>query len=393
MLLVEYSFSNGELIVSFDQSRDVYFSSDVVESEDYFVAKDISDDSYIVDGRPNGDFGENGLLTADIDSMWVVGSGYADTIDLDDVDTAHGYGDSLYTLVTGDPFLATGANDSIIGSPLSDDLYGAGGDDTIRGGDKKDYIVGGSGADTIYGDDGNDTIYTGKDFMPSAADSSDDKAYGGKGDDKIAGSYYSMTTGGGDDSMYGGPDYDRIIGTEGSCYLKGDAGNDWLESRSGSGSTSSLYGDGGEDFLEASDNGDKLYGGAEADEIFGGDGSDYFKGDAGDDTIYMNSSVGGNDTIYGDAGNDSIGAHSPGAAMVWGGADNDFVDINDGAILGGSDYAHGGDGTDTIDYDEERDTAVYFEVTVGEERSSGESMEKRKARAFERWLMMFEGRP
>lgn len=182
------------------------------------------------------------------------------------------------------------------GDGLDDILTGRGGDDSLTGGGSDDQLLGQGGADFIDGGDGSDV------------------AQGGMGDDTLLG-------GAGNDMLVGENGDDRLIGGAGADTLLGHDGDD------------GLYGGAGADTVIDGGGDDSLIGGGADDWLAGGYGNDSLIGDAGQDEL--DGGV-GNDTLY---GRESVNAFP----------ETDFLNGGDGddrLVLGGGDYATGGDGAD-----------------------------------------------
>ncbi len=147
---------------------------------------------------------------------------------------------------------------------------GKNGKDTITGTDEDDLLLGGNGKDSVLdGGDGDDIVYGGN---------GKDELYGGDGNDLLVG-------GKANDILHGGADHDLLYGSEGKDVL---------------------YGGGGDDILLGGDGDDQLYGGPGVDIVYGGPGKDDIiynaaeTGDAvdlldgrdGEDTLWVDSSLG-----------------------------------------------------------------------------------------------------
>ncbi|MPZ40761.1 MAG: hypothetical protein GEU95_22460 [Rhizobiales bacterium] len=139
---------------------------------------------------------------------------------------------------------------------------------------------------------------------------------GGDGDDSIS-MYYTIF--GGDDTLFGGAGNDRIYGGLGEDRIDGGLDND------------TLSGEDGDDLIEGGAGDDHIDGGADDDVIFGDDG---------------------NDTIIGGLGNDVIKGND---------GDDTFIVT---AVADGRDSYDGGDGVDTLDFNEV-DTAVNLTLKNG----------------------------
>lgn len=90
----------------------------------------------------------------------------------DDAVTTGAFNDTLEGGDGWDYFQAGGGDDTLRGGEGNDGLYGENGIDSLEGGVGDDIIDGGAGADTMYGGDGNDelvSIGVGADFMDGGA--------------------------------------------------------------------------------------------------------------------------------------------------------------------------------------------------------------------------------
>jgi Ca2+-binding RTX toxin-like protein len=295
------------------------------------------------------------------DDSLFVSSGYSNTV----------YGgqgnDAIGTvLVGGAPQFGQFAqgnrgNDSINGGNTNDTLLGGQGDDRILGNLGQDFINGNLGDDTIFGEGqlfgegGNDTL--------TAGTTGPTTIRGGDGDDRIAASVRTTTTGlagaqnllmgdaGADTIGSASPEHDEIFGGDGDDSLSntnsaarvgdlmdGGAGND------------SVMAQDGDDTLRGGEGNDSLDGGAGANRLEGGVGNDHLAtrsttgqaldGGDGDDSLFGGASA---DTLSGGAGNDRISDA---------GGDGDRIDGGDGddriTITGYRDMVLGGEGADTI---------------------------------------------
>jgi Ca2+-binding RTX toxin-like protein len=269
---------------------------------------------------------------------------------------------------------------TVIGSTANNDVRGGDGADTIQGGAGNDKLYGGAGNDTIDGGDDDDTLY---------GDTGNDTITGGSGNDTIQGGLGQDTLDGGvgvdivDYTTFSGNSiYDLQVGTANlgvftetmlnfESILAG-GGNDTITGSSvankliGGGGNDTIYGLAGNDIINGGDGNDTIQGGAGQDTLDGGAGIDtadyttfngngtYSLGATGSANLgvgvftetmlnFENIVTGaGDDTIYDSAANNNIVA----------GAGNDTVFSTGGYISGGNnDIIDGGDGIDTIVYD------------------------------------------
>ncbi len=161
----------------------------------------------------------------------------------------------------GDDVLSGGsANDTLRGDAGTDSLNGDAGDDTLRGGTGEDFLSGDAGADKLFGEAGDDTLRGG---------AGPDDINGGTGfdavtyNDKAAGEPVTVTL---DDQAN-----DGVAGEGDNVHLDveditGGDGNDTLSALTSPGAN-------------------LISGGAGNDTIDPGLGEDFVKGDDGDDTL------------------------------------------------------------------------------------------------------------
>ena len=363
--------------------------------------------SYIVDARPNGAIGPDGVtpLTG-FDAHEVIGgTAYADYIN------GGGGFDTLYGDDGNDIVNGGDGNDSVFGGAGDDRLDGGAGEDHIDGGDGDDWIyagdrtdegdvlLGGAGADHIFGANGDDEIFgnAGNDVIDGGegnnliyGDDGDDLIIGGSGDDTIDGGEDSDTfsfvnslaavmfdlaitdvqdTGGAGmdkvinvENVIGSRYNDHLSGDAGDNVLTGGAGNDVLDGRGGIDTAS--YADAargvvvdlaitggafdthwGRDRLINIEN---LTGSDFADKLSGDRGANVLDGGLGNDSLFGR---GGADHLLGGAGNDLLDG-GEGDDLIEGGAGADKLLGRDGndVLLGGTgkDELHGGAGDDRL---------------------------------------------
>ncbi|MGF1695182.1 hypothetical protein L4C54_05870 [Vibrio lamellibrachiae] len=242
-------------------------------------------------------------------------NGYDKLIAEDGIDTlligAHGHDD----LIGG-----TG-NDVLLGDNGVGFTY-KGGDDTLDGGAGDDILVGGAGNDTINGGEGVDTIV----FNGSVLDYSF-QTYG----------FIKVV-----DSITNRDGTDHISNFENLTFEEGTY--TWMRGHNGT------------DTMTAQDGVDTLMVGMTGnDTLTGGNGNDVLLGDNGSNFTYQ----GGNDYLDGGTGND----------ILHGGAGDDFIRA-DGyapahlAIHAESDIIDGGEGIDTLKYNETYKNADSLKVTA-----------------------------
>lgn len=279
--------------------------------------------------------------------------------------------------------LISGAgNDTIWASgEINVSISGGDGDDTLSGADGNDTLEGGYGKDTLYGGIGNDLIAIDATDLgiETEGDTPDQtNILAGAGFDRLTvqgevgvkfnltAAGFEMATGGlGNDHLYatgsesvliyGDWGNDTIAGAGGDDLLNGGAGNDTLI---GGGGSNTLNGSDGLDLADYSDKSTAmtidltpatLVGGAPGDSItltFGGE-HDILTSIEG---IRTGS---GNDTIYGTAGINTLDGGS-GSDKIYGNAGDDFI-INTDAT---ADTFYGGDGNDTLSFDDRSQTII-----------------------------------
>lgn len=290
------------------------------------------------------------------------------------------------------------ASSETIDGTIDDDVITAGGgNDTVWSDDGDDVILGESGNDELYFGKGSNIVFggDGEDHITeanTAADralnrSDDDTLFGGDGDDYIDGGHGNDEIHGddgadiisgnlGNDSLYGGAGDDHLSDSDGVDYFDGGEGFDTLSlNSSASGETTgvTLYWSAGlvvrgsgvverftsieeivgttlGDLIYGSDDGIEANGEAGDDTVIGGLGDDTLLGASGDDSIDGGEGADflwgydGADTLIGGAGNDSINGHDGDDAMYGGSGDDTIVSS------AGHDYFDGNEGVDTLDF-------------------------------------------
>jgi VCBS repeat-containing protein len=310
----------------------------------------------------------------------------------------------------GDDGIQGGAfADLLRGGDGRDQLWGEAGNDTLQGGKGDDQLWGGTGDDLMEGGEGQDQLWGGEGQDEMQLGAGNDQGWGEAGDDRIfAGTGHDMAWGGtgndlldggeGHDSLFGEAGNDTLIGGQGNNSLSGgegddsiaagtgndtigaDAGNDIIRAGEGNNivwagqgddliqagaGNDSLTGDDGNDTIEAGAGNNTVHAGQGDDRITSGGGHDLITGDAGhddisagagNDTIYAND---GNDTVLAGAGNDSVTGDA-GQDVINAGAGNDTIYAGEGEDLviwqraenaAARDFAHGGNGLDTLRLD------------------------------------------
>lgn len=193
---------------------------------------------------------------------------------------------NLNTGQTGASFLVVGGGGSvpILGSQVVagfENVLGGNGADSLIGDSQANLIMGGEGNDTLDGLGGTDTIQAGggNDLVIAGNDSSD----GGTGTDTLDASGVTA-------------DWTLDLAT-GATNLAGASFTGFEVVLSGSGN-------------------DTLFGGAPSETLFGGLGNDALHGGAG------------SNALHGGEGNDRLFSTGTGADSLFGGADDDYLDLN-----------------------------------------------------------------
>ncbi|MHA7774486.1 LysM peptidoglycan-binding domain-containing protein [Roseibium sp. M-1] len=264
-------------------------------------------------------------------------------------------------------------NDTILGNAAANELLGYSGNDILRGNDGNDTLDGGSGDDQLSGNAGDDQLRGGAgadvlnggpgndwaDYRSSNAGvtvalagsgtqsgghaqgdtlSGIENLFGSAHNDVLSGNGLAnhlrgengndtLNSGGDDDQLDGGAGNDVLIGGAGADVLDGGSGSDWADYRgSNAGVTVALAGGGTQSGGHAQ--GDTLTGienlfGSNFNDVLSGNGlANYIRGGAGNDTL---NSGGGDDQLRGDDGNDVL-VGGAGADILDGGSGNDWAD-------------------------------------------------------------------
>ncbi|MFK7977514.1 MAG: cadherin-like domain-containing protein [Halioglobus sp.] len=213
---------------------------------------------------------------------------------------------------------------NIVGTNNADVLAGRSGDDTITGRAGDDIMSGGGGNDT-FNVRGNEGL---------------NQFDGGEGNDTIQGSIFNDTikiTGNMDNIQ----NIETIDGGAGYDTLKGSSGSDTIDMTSGPELVSI-------ERIDAGDGNDTVIGDDSDNVIVGGRGNDNLYGGGGDDTFSIHGGV-GLDQYDGGEGTDSIvGGKFNDHLQIKGDFENiNSIEVIDGA--GGKDRLYGGDEDNTID--------------------------------------------
>ena len=244
---------------------------------------------------------------------------------------------------------------------------------TIRGTQGDDAIV--------VGDSSGDLIVSLKSriFRFATTDVQLVIVYGGRGNDTIDCGHSSVSCfvrgEGGNDVIFGSAHDDTIIGGNGKDQIFGDDGDDLLVGNSGS---DSLFGGGGQDTVFGVKGSDELHGDDGDDSLVGGRGNDIVFGDAGADRLSENNTNWVPD--FGNCSNPNYYAgrnvgslfFEPGPGLINLGR-NDFKPIADGA-----DTLWGGDGSDTVTYEQRQEA---LKISLDDQPNDGAPGEKDNVRS------------
>ena len=235
-------------------------------------------------------------------------------------------GSLIFGQADNDTLISVGPNDTIVGGADEDSirsqrspalLFGDAGSDTIVaearatmfGGLGDDFLQGTVEANLMFGNEGSDTMLGGAQRR--------DSLYGGKGNDSLG----FFIAGGGNNlglplSGVG------FAGNEGSNYLRGDLGDD---------------------FLAGINQRDSLFGGKGNDTLRGAGSSSYLSGDEGNDTLFVSNVT--QSSPFAPANIITVGIEK---TTLLGGAGNDSLYGSIGDFGTGRNLYDGGDGNDTI---------------------------------------------
>jgi Ca2+-binding RTX toxin-like protein len=253
----------------------------------------------------------------------------------------------------------------IFGQDDNDTLVSVGPNDTLSGGNGEDSLLGQRENTLLFGDAGNDTLIAqgrnstlfgglGDDFLQGTLQAN--LMFGNEGNDTLLGGVQ------GRDSLYGGKGNDSLgFFVSGSGGKNNNLGLNLGATSGGNQGSNYLRGDLGDDFLVGINQRDSLFGGKGNDTLYGVGSSSYLSGDDGNDTLVMSNTTQTNPfspgspitiglektTLLGGAGNDSlvgpIGNYGSGQNYLDGGDGNDTL-----RVFGFQDTARGGGGDDFI---------------------------------------------
>lgn len=277
-----------------------------------------------------------------------------------------GNGDDIVTDLAG--------NNQLNGDADNDTLKAGLGNDQLRGGSGNDRLEAGEGANLLQGDAGDDVLLAGAgaDVIDGGADN--DTAASGAGNDDVKGADGNDTldAGIGSDRVDGGDGddllsvgnlrgalqdeerIDHLFGAAGFDTITADFSNQTAQVTVIAGTTQSLvFADGTEarDFENAHD----LFTGSAADVLrLDGTSDDGFgnllKTGAGDDVVFSGR---GNDNVDAGAGNDLVNGGDTTVKFLYDGW---------GTVIGhegDADVLAGGDGNDSVSFDQLRKTVIY----------------------------------
>lgn len=225
--------------------------------------------------------------------------------------------------------------DMIFGSDIEAEIDGGDGDDIIFAGKKSTIIKGGAGNDFLRGNDGSDEIIGGE---------GDDFLYGGDGDDKL----------------YGGEGNDEMQGGAGADYIDGGAGTNTLSyytSKEAVYVNLQTY-----EFKGGDAEGDKIF------NITNISGSTFDDVLIGDDQANILNGEGGSDKLYGGKGDDKLfNTGSEGTVSYLYGEDGDDMLAGHERV----EHMDGGDGIDTVYYNDPRNGDIGVKVDLVSGKGSG----------------------
>jgi Ca2+-binding RTX toxin-like protein len=323
------------------------------------------DDDAIVGDEGQATFNAGTLTRVQTANASVSGDDYIDTgggadtaLGGSGADQIIGGSDSAADILLGD----NGAVVSADGSADANDIFSSdpdnGGVDAITGGPGNDIVIGGTAGDNLAGAADDDVVLgdhgrinrNSANVVESIATTSPDEG----GDDAI-------TTAAGGDIALGGFGADQIDGGDGNNILLGDNGQIAYASGALSLITTNNPTLGAGDTITTGSGSDILMGGTGPENIHAGDGADLVFGDHGkvDFTLPANANFtsidtgaadgGAGDEIHGEGGND--------IALGGQGGDKMLGDAGDDDLIGGHNVP-GADGSDTIDGGADNDVIV-----------------------------------
>ncbi|MCC3425390.1 MAG: calcium-binding protein [Microcoleus sp. PH2017_01_SCD_O_A] len=243
-------------------------------------------------------------------------------------------------------------NDTLISVGPNDSLYGGPDEDSLVGQRERVFLSGDGGSDTVIAQSRNSTLLggAGDDLLQGTVDGN--LMFGNQGADTMLGGAL------GRDTLYGGKDNDSL-----GFFIAGGGNNLGLRiggSAGGNQGSNYLRGDLGDDFIVGINQKDTLIGGKGNDTIYGVASNSYLSGDLDNDTLVILNSTQSSPfsssvitigiektTLLGGEGNDSllggIGDFGTGKNLLDGGAGNDTI-----TVYATQDTALGGAGDDFI---------------------------------------------
>ncbi|MCQ0988718.1 beta strand repeat-containing protein [Jiella marina] len=288
----------------------------------------------------------------------VDGGAGVDTLDISDLNLA-----ALTVDLTAGTVTAGGLGPDVVASLVSiENVITGDGDDTIIGDDSDNFFKPGLGDDTVDGGEGNDTVS----YEGSGPDLVIDLAAGtstGRGTDTLI-SIENATGGGGADTIFGDDGANVLIGNNGADTLDGRGGDDTLDGGNGNdtitlgdGNDTATGGDGNDTFI--------LQDLGFTSSINGGNGADTLDlSGASQAVIYRDdqatlgttvASVSSIETVIGTDFDDII-TEVGNLNDVFAGDGDDLVIFD---LSAGSDTVDGGDGIDTLDLNQNTETANF----------------------------------
>jgi Ca2+-binding RTX toxin-like protein len=292
------------------------------------------------DGR-NVVLGDHGNIRFDASGQWLnVNSSESTLGDADQI--ISGIGNDLIFGGTSSDTIDAGAGDNVVAGDSAvatfnvagylltlntvnnadggvDTIRSGAGDDVVLGGALGDFILPGDGRNVVLGDAG---IATFSSLGKLATLVSQETHIGGQ--DRI-------TTGSGRDIIFGGVNGDVIAAGAGNNTIVGDSGSAVFDLNANMLSLTTINSsDGGNDMISTGIGKDVVFGGSGGDSIITSDGSNLVLGDNGKATFNaagqwltvesLDTSVGDNDNIVTGTDDD----------IVFGGAMNDVINVNNG---------------------------------------------------------------
>ncbi|WP_455756579.1 hypothetical protein [Sulfurimonas sp.] len=344
--------SNYDVVRGGDGTDTVVFEGD---REDYTIAHDDDRGRSVV---TNIETGEPQYIYDDVENLQFADETVVHNSDSYDNDTVTGT-DAADTINSGsgDDSISTGAgNDRINSGDGADTIDAGAGNDSITAGAGDDTITGGTGRNSINAGEGDDTI----NITEGDGKSNYDVVRGGDGTDTVVfeGDREDYTIAHDDDR---GRSVVTNIETGEPQYIYDDVENlqfadETVVHNSDSYDNDTVTGTDAADTINSGSGDDSISTGAGNDRINSGDGADTIDAGAGNDSITAGA---GDDTITGGTGRNSINA----------GEGDDTINITEGDGKSNYDVVRGGDGTDTVVFEGDRE-----DYTIAHDDDRGRSV-------------------